>query len=75
MELSKPEESNFEGSILENWNFLEMESMVVMAMEYLVLEAKYLGKIQKLKFMVKVERKELELKMSYGDKRLNNNMM
>jgi hypothetical protein len=47
MELSKPEESNFEGSILENWNFLEMESMVVMAMEYLVLEAKYLGKIQK----------------------------
>jgi hypothetical protein len=41
-----------------------------MAMEYLVSEVKYLVKwgFKRLKFMVKVERKELEFKMSYGNK-------
>jgi hypothetical protein len=53
-------------------NFLVTESLVVMAMEYLVSEVKYLVKLglKRLRFMVKVERKELEFKMSYGNKRL-----
>jgi hypothetical protein len=40
-----------------------MESSAVMAMEYLVSEAKYLMKsgFERLKFMVKVERKERSL--------------
>jgi hypothetical protein len=39
-------------------NFLVMESLVVMAMEYLVWEVNYLVKsgFERLKFMVKVER-------------------
>jgi hypothetical protein len=57
-------------------NFLVTESLAVMAMEYLVLEVKYLVKLgfERLKFMVKVERKELEIKMSYGDKRLKDDV-
>jgi hypothetical protein len=57
-------------------NFLVTESSVVMAMECLVLEAKYLVKsgFKRLKFMVRVERKELEFKMSYGDKRLKDDV-
>jgi hypothetical protein len=48
-----------------------------MVMEYLVLEVKYLVKsgFERLKFMVKVERKELEFKMSYGDKRLKDDVV
>ncbi len=50
-----------------------------MAMEYLVSEVKYLVKsgFERLKVMVKIERKgkELEFKMSYGDKRLKDREM
>jgi hypothetical protein len=55
-----PEESNFKGSILENWELLSdgVISSSLMAMEYLVLEAKYLVKsgFKRLKIMVKVKR-------------------
>jgi hypothetical protein len=49
-------------------------------MEYLVWEVKYLVKLgfERLKVMVKVERKErslLEFKMSYGDERLKDRDM
>jgi hypothetical protein len=48
-----------------------------MAMEYLVSEVKYLVKsgFEMLKFMMKVERTELEIKMSYGDKRLKDDVV
>jgi hypothetical protein len=50
---------------------------VVMAMEYLVLEVKFLVKLsfERLRFMVKVERKELEFKMSYGNKTLKDDVV
>jgi hypothetical protein len=53
-----------------------MESSAVMAMEYLVSEVKYLAKsgFERLKFMVKVG-KELEFKMSYGDKGLKDTVL
>jgi hypothetical protein len=52
-----------------------MESSVVMAMEYLVLEVKYLVKsgFKSLKFMVKVKRSLNS--MSYGDRGLNNKVV
>jgi hypothetical protein len=65
-------------SILEKkGNFLVTESSAVMATEYLVSEVKYLVKLgfERLKFMVKFERKELEFKMSYGDKRLKDDVV
>jgi hypothetical protein len=56
-----------------------MESLAVIAMEYFVSEVKYLVKsgFERLKFMVKVKEKEeeLEFKMSYGDKRLKDNVV
>jgi hypothetical protein len=58
IKLSAPEKSDFKGFILKNWElFSDRESLAVMAMVYLVSEAKYLAKLgfKRLKFMVKVK--------------------
>jgi hypothetical protein len=67
-----PEESDFEGSILENWELLGDGVIGGNGSE-----VRYLVKsgFERLKFMVKVEKKELEFKMSYGDKRLKDNVV
>ncbi len=76
IKLSVPEESNFKGSILENWELLSDRVISGNGNGVLGLGSEVLGNIGLQKAEVHGEgRKELELKMSYGDKRLNNNVV
>jgi hypothetical protein len=74
IKLSAPEESNFEGSILENWELLGDGVISGNGDGVLGLRSEVHGKIGLRKAEGHGEgqekRKELEFKMSYGDKRL-----
>ena len=76
IKLIAPEESNFEGSILENWELLSDGVIGGNGNGVLGLGRSTWQNWASKEAEVHGEgRKELELKMSYGDKRLNNNMM
>ncbi len=72
--MSPPEESDFKGFILENWELLSDGVISSNGDGVLGLKSEVLGEIGLQKAEVHGEgQKELEFKMSYGDKGLNNN--
>jgi hypothetical protein len=76
IKLSVPEQSNFKGSILENSELLSDGVISSNANGVLGLGSKVLGEIGFQKAEVHGEgQKELEFKMSYGDKGLKDNAM
>jgi hypothetical protein len=74
-----PEESDFEGSILENWELLGDRVISGNGDGVLGLRSEVLGEIGLKKAAGHGEgqekRKELEFKMSYGDERLKDREM
>jgi hypothetical protein len=71
-----PEESNFEGSILKNWELLSDRVISGSGNGVVGLGSEVLGEIRLEKAKVHGEgQKELEFKMSYGDNGLNDKVV